>query len=128
MESAGFESLRQLARKSGVSVQQISSWSRGTVRPSPDSLEQIAPHLRLPLATLLVWAGWVQRKDLRVVEGVEDLPVALQQLIELWQTGDRGDRREVLDHTQIILRAVLDLREARQRAAIDTPSEGEGTG
>lgn len=123
MNSVGMNSMRDLGRRADVNVQQISSWTKGT-RPNPEMLERVAPVLRLPPSTLLTWAGWISRRDLRVTDGVADLPVQLQQLVELWQTGDRTDRRELLGNAEIIIRALIDLRERRQRAT-ETASDGE---
>lgn len=122
IDSVGLSSMRELSRLTDVNVQQISAWTRGT-RPNPEMLERVAPALRLPAATLLVWAGWISRRDLRVTEGVADLPVQIQQLVELWQTGDRADQRELLAHTQIIIRALIDLRLARQSVATASSDE-----
>lgn len=127
MSAVGIPNKRQLSLRSGISETQFKQWARGT-RPRPDILERLAPALELPTARLLIWTGWIRSSDLRTVEGLDDLPVELQQAIELWQTGDRADQRDLLEHQRIVLRAVIDLRLARQRAGRAASAAGEDAG
>lgn len=126
-DAVGIPNNRQLSIRSGVTETQLKQWGRGT-RPRPDLLERLAPALQLPTARLLIWAGWIREDDLRSIAEIGSLPVELQQAIELWESGDAEDRRDLLEHLRIVLRAVIDHRRLRQRAERRAPREGEGAG
>lgn len=55
--SRGIEGRRALGEAADIKVGLLSKWYRGVERPSPDSLNKLAPVIRVPVTDLLVLTG-----------------------------------------------------------------------
>ena len=58
-EKAGFESQTKFAEACGVDNSTIARLERGETRPSPRTLDKLAPILRVPLMQLMIAAGYL---------------------------------------------------------------------
>lgn len=85
MRAQGITDRAELARLSGVSNSQFSTWKKGTYRPSKSKLEEIAPYLGVPVRNLLLKAGIVTPEELGL-DAEPEMPVLPRVLRELIDT------------------------------------------
>ena len=60
-------SIQELSKLSGVSASHISRIERGNRKPSPQTLQKLAPHLTIPYLVLLEVANLIDKSDLENV-------------------------------------------------------------
>jgi transcriptional regulator with XRE-family HTH domain len=89
-------SLRQLAKRAGVSNPYLSQIERGLRKPSAEVLQQIAKGLRVSAEALYVQAGILERKDASpVLDAVlSDIQISERQkqvLIEIYESFRRAN-------------------------------------
>lgn len=65
-------SIQELSKRSGVSASHISRIERANRKPSPETLEKLAPHLNIEYTTLLEAANLLERKEKQVIH-LEDV-------------------------------------------------------
>ncbi|MEG6521091.1 helix-turn-helix domain-containing protein [Desulfotomaculum sp. 1211_IL3151] len=98
-EKAGFDSMGQLYKVSGVSVATLSRIENNIQKPNPETLKKLAPHLRVSLETLMAAAGYLIEGEadeidlLDVLEGKNKLlvagqPISQSQRLNLFQVLD----------------------------------------
>lgn len=60
-------SIQELAKRSGISASHISRIERGKRRPSPETLEKLAPHLQVDYVKLLEVANLLEKKEKQII-------------------------------------------------------------
>lgn len=60
-------SIQELAKRSGVSASHISRIERSNRKPSPETLEKLAPHLNVEYVKLLEVANLLEKKEKQIV-------------------------------------------------------------
>lgn len=65
-------SIQELSKRSGVSASHISRIERANRKPSPETLEKLAPHLNVEYTTLLEVANLLEKKEKQVIH-LEDV-------------------------------------------------------
>lgn len=60
-------SIQELSKRSGVSASHISRIERANRRPSPETLEKLAPHLQVEYVKLLEVANLLEKKEKQVI-------------------------------------------------------------
>ena len=92
--AAGFESQSELAAACGIHSSTISKLEKGGIRPTPDTLKKLAPHLKVPYKSLMEAAGHMYGgdKDNEVI--IPELPenVLAELEKELSELQDRMDK------------------------------------
>ncbi len=93
-------SLRQLAKRAGVSNPYLSQIERGLRKPSAEVLQQIAKGLRVSAEALYVQAGILEHKEASpvldaVLSDVQITERQKQVLIEIYESFRREDAPEI---------------------------------
>ena len=65
-EKAGFESQTKFAEVSGVDNSTVARLERGETRPSPKTLEKLAPILQVSLMELMAYAGYIDLSEKKI--------------------------------------------------------------
>ncbi|HHW43804.1 MAG TPA: helix-turn-helix transcriptional regulator [Desulfotomaculum sp.] len=97
---AGYETLGELHRASGVTVATLSRIESGVQIPSPKTLNRLAPFLKVSVEDLLAAAGYLPEKEedpneaaARTIEAaISDDP----ELLEFWQELVKRDDLQLL--------------------------------
>lgn len=126
MMNAEIGTYADLSRLTDVSETQLSRWHRGLVQPSRQSLNKLAPVLRVKPVQLHLQAGLVTADDLGqdIEVGTQmPLPAAFDELADLYRSGrlTQQQRAQLVQQIRIVLlgyRAELDeLAPRRKRRA-----------
>jgi len=106
------------AKKSGVSVSNISNWRRGATKPGIDNVRQFADGMGIPRTTVMIKAGLLEPADL----DIDPLYLELAALDTLAQSVDQGALRKLRNHIGLLiagtrreLEALLAGRDAARR-------------
>lgn len=92
-EQAGFESQTKFAEASGVDNSTIARLERGETRPSPITLNKLAPILRVPLMDLMIAAGYIADSSRITKDGFDALglkEITIQELRDMKPVKETG--------------------------------------
>lgn len=111
---AGYESLGQLSKASGVSVATLSRIENNIQRPSPETLEKLAPFLDVPYEQLLSASGYLPCSKIKDSPGKVDepSPIEIEKVLreaDIMFDGtplDEEDKEDVIEFVKLALRAI----------------------
>lgn len=113
---AGYETLGQLSRDTGITVATLSRIENGIQRPSPDTLSKLAPYLRVKVEYLMAEAGYLpDKKNVQLPR--TDLPddPAITDLLKQVKDLTAEERESLLEHWRFALDQAKKIRERRRR-------------